>query len=444
MPPAAFPSGANVLPLRPRDHENAARSAVTWLAERHRKGWRSASDDWLNQLRGDDADQADAHARLDDDAVQMISINAGEWLLARGEIFAKGRQRNINEYLLGADGPYFTPGQQLWIAQLRARPLRLYRVTDVQPGEGLTLVDELDVAAAPLRVHERSGSRSAHPGLLLGARVMHVDSGALLSGALYPFAALHEAGVLARVRAALDAGLHPQNNLALAERAIAGAWVAQWFEPAPLPELRDAASGDPLLLVTDHYRVLDTAALAAALAAQPDVSGSAVDGWHRDGDAGAGLTRSLAAINPGPSAERIEVFYRTQSFADSGRAWFEALAGTSVQHLTREIVDPRSPAARQHARAGAQAQAPGPGLPPEALEALMSQVLHRHYANWADDTIPALGQQTPRQAIITPAGLERVKGLLRQYATGEAAQAREQGRGVVSFQFLWDALGITR
>jgi hypothetical protein len=28
----------NIHPLRSRDHEDAARVAITWLAERHRKG----------------------------------------------------------------------------------------------------------------------------------------------------------------------------------------------------------------------------------------------------------------------------------------------------------------------------------------------------------------------------------------------------------------------
>ena len=72
------------------------------------------------------------------------------------------------------------------------------------------------------------------------------------------------------------------------------------------------------------------------------------------------------------------------------------------------------------------------------------QVLHRHYANWADETIPALGGLTPRQAITTPAGLERVKGLLREYEDGEQRQSAAQGRPAVSYQFLWDALGISR
>ena len=70
--------------------------------------------------------------------------------------------------------------------------------------------------------------------------------------------------------------------------------------------------------------------------------------------------------------------------------------------------------------------------------------MYRHYANWCDEPIPALGDRTPRQAVTTPAGLERVKGLLREYEDGERRQSASQGRPAFSYQFLWDALGITR
>jgi hypothetical protein len=85
-----------------------------------------------------------------------------------------------------------------------------------------------------------------------------------------------------------------------------------------------------------------------------------------------------------------------------------------------------------------------PELPPEAIAQAIEQVLHRRYANWADKTIPALGGRSPRQAIVTPAGLERVKGLLREYEDGERQQSAAQGRPAVSYQFLWDTLGISR
>lgn len=431
-------AGANVLPLRRDDHADAVGVAMRWLSEHHRKGWRVAFEALLDEWR---PEQADEEWQLDDDLMQMLTVNAGEWLLARGEIFARGATRSINEHLIGRDGPRLTPGQQRWIAQLREQPLRLYRVTDVRLDEGLTLVDALDSDAEPLVVQERSGSRSARPGMLMGARIMQLGDHLELSGAIFPFSRLHEASVSSQVQSALSAGLHPQNALALAELAIARGWLAQWLEPMPIPEMRDAASGEPILLITDHYRVHDGAALAQTLKAQPDISGDAVQRWHRDCEAGAGMVRSLAAINPGKTPERIEIFYRTQRLADEGRAWFDALAGSAVQHLTREVTDPRSPAALAGTTGKGSAE---PALDPETMAAVMEQFLHSQYANWTDEPIPVLGDKTPRQAIKTPAGLERVKGLLREYEDGEAAMARRDGRRQVSYQFLWDALGISR
>lgn len=449
----------NIHSLRSRDHEDAARVAITWLAERHRKGWRSAFEELLDHWRPEGPEDG---WQLDEDGMTMVSINAGEWLIARGAIQARGGLREINGYLLGREGPYLTPGQRDWIAQLRARPLRLYRVTDVRPGEGMTLMDEFDPQAEPQHVREISGSRTAHPGMLMGARIMQVESGTgadahwELSGAIYPFSNLREASVLARagrvLTGAAELQLHDDNQRDLVEMEIARAWLNQWFEPAPMPQIHDASTAEPILLVTDHYRVHDAAALANSLAAQVDVDGSPEQGWNRMTQRADRAQRSLTAINPGRETGRIEIFHSTQRLADEGRAWFETLAGAAVQHLTREITDPAGHLARTGSPNAARAPGFGrtaaavsaPGLPPELMAQAIEQVLHRHYANWVDETIPALGGLTPRQAIKTTAGLERVKGLLREYEDGERRQAAAQGRPAVSYQFLWDALGISR
>ena len=294
--------------------------------------------------------------------------------------------------------------------------------------------------------------------MLMGARIMEVATGAgifghrELSGAIYPFSKLAEAAVLAQARQVLagSAGLnlHIDNQRDLLELEIARTWLDQWFAPAPLPQIQDASTGDPLLLVTDHYRVLDAAALAAALASQPDVGGDAQQGWNRLIDGADGARRSLSTINPGRSTDRVELFHRTHRLAHEGRAWFEGLAGAAVLHLTREITDPAGHLVRT---AGGDtsgmprsSSTSAPDLSPEVIAQAIEQALHRHYANWVDETIPALGGRTPRQAITTPAGLECVKGLLREYEVGERQQSAAQGRPAVSYQFLWDALGISR
>lgn len=418
--------------LRPPERELAVPIAMKWLAERHQKGWRVAFDNWLRQAGVEFDDDWDP----DDDFMHMLTVNVGEWLLARGEIFARREMRNINGYLLGRDGPYFTPIQRAWLEQLARQPLCLWRVTEVREGEGLTLVDAIDANSLPVRVQERSGSRTATPGMLLGARVMEVDQHHELSGAIYPFSKLHEAQVISAVQAVADSRER--------EWAIAHHWVKQHIEPPPLPELRHAASGEPMLLITDHYRVRDAEALARALATQPDVAGDAQQGWRRQVTGDDGAVRSLLNVNPGKEPDRIELFFQTQRLADEGRAWFDALAGDAVQYLTREITDPRGALGKRGAGAAKAPKLASPDLPPEVMTQLMQQALHRIYAKWADEPIPLLGNQTPRQAIATPAGLERVKGLLREYEANEARMSRDDGRAPASLQFLWDSLALAR
>lgn len=122
--------------------------------------------------------------------------------------------------------------------------------------------------------------------------------------------------------------------------------------------------------------------------------------------------------------------------------------GAVARHLRHEITDPMGHLAAS--RIGDTARAPqaptagSPELPPEVTTQAIEQFMHRHYATWCDESIPALGGPTPRQAIGTPAGLERVKGLLREHEDGERRQGAVQGRPAVSYQFLRDALGISR
>ena len=433
-------------------HEDGPKRALDWLMDRHRKGMKVAFETLLDQLlTGDDPA---AIGDLDEDVVQALQINLSEWLLAEGSLQLKQGQRRIVDHLLGPDGPAFTPIQQRWLAQLARQPLRLYTVTAVHPGGGATLCDALDAGTAPVEVDEVMGSRQMTPGMLLGCRVMSEADRAVLSGAMYPFGLLAGPRAQAELQAELQAEKHTGavvtapggQPVALKTRLglrLMKAWLQQFTEPPVMPQFINADTGELVLLITDHYRVLDWPALSAALAGCADVQGTPETGWHRNAAGTDGQLRSVAAINLGQQPDRIAPFYRSQRAADEGRSWFDGVAGASVRWLTREITDP----------AGALAHAPGdvldtpplpPGLSAEAATDAMAQMLHRVYAHWADEAVPALDHQTPRQAIATAAGLERVKGLLRSYQDGEATMAAQQGRRSVPFDFLWAALGITR
>jgi hypothetical protein len=350
--------------------------------------------------------------------------------------------RRICDYLVGPIGPNWTVGQREWLQQLGQRPLRLYTVTDVVRGVGMTLCDALNPETPPAVVLDRAASQSLTPGALLGCRIMRVGDHFELSGAGYPFTMMAGPSVAERLRATAETfgqlpGLAHEQGLVLM-----ATWLQQFVAPPPAPVLIDHYSGEPMCMVTDHYRVLDWDGLARALQGCPDVEGDRTDGWSRIMACDDGQTRPLVHINLGKKADQIELFYKTQRYADQGRVWFDALTAGLVSILTRKVLTTESVMHRASKPPARSAGSVNLVSSPELVQA-MADMIRRSYAHWADEPIPALHHKTPRQAIQNAAGLERVKGLLRSYESDEKAQAVQQGRAEIPYDFLWDALGLT-
>ncbi len=433
----------------PSAHQGAAEAAITWLSTLHRKGWHNAFMNLVNELLLEEERQR--LTALDSQVIQSIEINLNDWLLAEGDIHARGGIRRINDYVLSPSGPRLNAAQRDWLQQLGQRPLRLYDVTDVVLGQQMTLCDALDKEAEPIVVRERSGTQNLKPGELLGCRILRVGDHFQMSGSGYLFTLLTGPRAIALVRQqqqALGQQLDAPRKMGL---LIMVEWLQHWLKPAPMPTVIDHYSGEPMKMITDRYRVNDEVALAQALASQSDVEGNRQEGWSRIMNCTDGQLRSSVHLNPGEKADQIELFYRTQAYADEGRVWFEALVGASATFVKRQVQETADAMARSHKQADRESSKKGKsssGLPPEldaaALSQMMTEVIHNTYANWADEPIPALDHKTPRQAIKTSTGLERVKGLLRSYEANEASQARQQNRTEISYDFLWAALGIPR
>ncbi|MBI2354677.1 MAG: DUF2384 domain-containing protein [Deltaproteobacteria bacterium] len=66
------------------------------------------------------------------------------------------------------------------------------------------------------------------------------------------------------------------------------------------------------------------------------------------------------------------------------------------------------------------------------------------YANWTEEIIPALGNKTPRQALMTEKGRRAVIELLKTYEHDETRRVRDQGGEPSDFGFLWERLGLVR
>ena len=422
-------------------HDGAIEKCMTWLATHQRKAWQVALANLMEQLL--DEQDRQAVSKLDDETIAGVQINLTEWLLAHGSMQVKGEPRRIADYLIGPFGPTLAAAQRDWIQQLAQRPLRLYRVTDVRPGAQITLCDALQGDTEPVVVLERSGSQSVDPGMFLGVRVMRVEDHFELSGAAYQFSVLAGQALIGRLRDTLQEFEHQIELPFELARVLITSWLQQYVSPPSMPTMIDHYSGQPIVSITDHYRVNDWNGLIGALEACAEIEGDRFNGWTRIMDFDDGQQRPFLTMNPSKKHDQVEVFYTTQLYADQGRTWVDALVGKAVTILTRQVSDPKTWIQQGKELRSPPSKTSGmPDIDPQELTKLIAGVLQRTYANWCDEPIPTLDNKTPRQAIQTSAGLERVKGLLRSYESNEIEQARQQGRAPVSYDFLWDEIGL--
>ncbi|HVT19327.1 MAG TPA: hypothetical protein VHQ90_24500 [Thermoanaerobaculia bacterium] len=361
----------------------------------------------------------------------MVELNAYEWLLAEGAVEVGGVFRRVMDLVLGAGGPPLLVEQRSWLEALARHPLKLYEVQEAVPGEGVRVKEVVSKGSAPVWVQERSASQNLVRWEILGARLIEVGEDRWeFSGGVYPLVRESLPVLIRRLRAVERKG-------GGASSTIIDAWLEHLTAPPrPAPKLVDARTGDALLLVTDHYRVKDWDGLAARLAAQPDVEGNRRDGWVRYLDDEDELLRSIRyAVNLGKGRDRIEIFARTRNRAEEAASWFQEVAGDAAVFMTRAMTDPAALFTQRREQPRQQAPEASPRLPQGTLEHL--------YRRWADEPVPALGNRTPRQAVRTAAGREKVVNLLKDYERHDRRRARQEGHEPASWRFLWDKLGLT-
>jgi hypothetical protein len=422
------------------DRSEAVPRAIHWLMSMHGRAAREAlAEGFFGSLDDDEYEMLqDQHAEV----FPGIMVNAMEWLLAEGSLILKGRERRVAELLLGRGGPLFSAEQRQWLELLTSTPLGLYEVIDVVPGESLRLRDLLFPEQAPVLVREKSGSREVVKFDLMAARLLPVGDHHELSGAVYSIPRHRSLDLMAELRHELE-GLAPDSpeTKEVLSIIIPAYWLELFTSAFEIPEIVDHSTGEPILLITDHYRVQDWAALERALSGEAEVEGNRAEGWGRLVEGADGLLRSRLTIDPGRQPDRVQVSYRTQKCADEGRPWFEEVAGSGAVFVSREIADPKGMLSQRPPDEVPEPLAPAQ-LSPEVISGVIEQRIRHLYADWADQPLPALDGRTPREAIKTPAGLEQVKFLLHTYEHGELQQAKDQQRSPVSFDFLWQQLGI--
>ena len=231
-----------------------------------------------------------------------------------------------------------------------------------------------------------------------------------MSGAVYPMERETALDCLAEINSEIG---HEEGDPALERYITASTIIDYWFdsilETKPLPEMVDAATGDKILLTTDHYRVTNWEELERILEARDDVDGDRDEGGNRFVELENGSCRSRASLMP-KEPNTLEVFCRTPNLADEARDWLEDIAGGVIAYKTREVVDPRSEKARDGAK-----PLPESDIPKDMQRRIIHQYIAKHYETWPEIPLPALQGKTPLEAVVDkrlrPAVIELLKSI---------------------------------
>ncbi len=345
--------------------------------------------------------------------------------------------RPVVDWYREAYGRRLSETERAWLDAEQAAWLSTWEVGAVEPGRSLTLEDLL--SGETRNVAEASGSKTLVRRDVILARVVDHEGISVLCG-VHPrsLPPLEAARVVERIRGRLRRKRAvPLDRLRDAK--IGRYMIARWEEAVAeldarrrIPPRVQNTDGEDLLLTVDHFD-FDAARRAEIERRLGTMEG--VDAPESDGD-----ERSYVFTRPGnPMHRRWESTVVGRAFvsggklrletnsvarADALRARVENGCGELIRYRTREHSDPLAGFDPDQEPIGG-AREPPAGPPPGAEE-LMREMKARHYAEWVDQPVPALGDRTPRQAARTKAGRARVDLLLKDCENREARLPAEE------------------
>ncbi|MGH7321089.1 MAG: YecA family protein [Candidatus Rokuibacteriota bacterium] len=384
--------------------------------------------EWLDRHSADDLKRAMA--------LEESRVASEEWFAFDFRLGSGGTPVDL---LLEREGDRLRSGERRYLGRMGASELRPYEVVRVRPEEGLDLRDLW--TRQTIRVRERLGTRQLVRFDLVVARIVLGEAGQpVLDGLPYLFPATGAEPILKNLRR-----MHrrfqrefPGRDIAAFFKTVGMVYHHLWLDLVALRPLPRAvtAEGDDVVLARVIFDVRDEAAVAAALAAHPELERQD-DGSHLWLEPGEEFRRGLGTVvRAGP---RLVFEAISQPRAERGRRFLEGLAGEAAQFRAIEYESVERAIERTKPRPDPEP----PDIPPEVEAQVVGEFYERHYRGWLDAPLPALSGRTPRQAASHRTGRPRLIALLKEMEVMSARQ-RRAGRPAYDFGWMWAELGLER
>ncbi len=309
-------------------------------------------------------------------------------------------------------------------------PLSALVVEQATAARSLDLRDVL--TGKRFHVLEQGASQRLRPADLLFTRVVTLEGSSIMFGAS-PFIVpprwhTHIIDWRERLFRKRKLTREDLDDLGIEIRAVYHHIAAELLDPTP-PRLSNT-DGDPLALTTIIYELTTTADEAyRKLAPLATVRGeNHIDDVTYDAS-GLVTSASLSWVKAGNrqhkgwdntilgtlrlERRRLVADVNSARRADRLKREIAKRLGKAATFVDMTVIDPSQAVAERRLQRAARDPhgKPEREAPPE-LRPIEEEMVRRHWEEWLDTRVPALGNKTPRQAARTPGGRERLEALL--------------------------------
>lgn len=136
--------------------------------------------------------------------------------------------------------------------------------------------------------------------------------------------------------------------------------------------------------------------------------------------------------------ERLAFEATPRPRAERGRALVERIAGEAVAYRATSYED-----LGQGNEEAADGRPREPEIPPDVEAEVVGAFIERHYRQWLDEPVPALGGRTSREAALLKSARPKLVSLLKEMEN-TSARERRTGRPAYDFGWMGGDLGLDR
>lgn len=327
------------------------------------------------------------------------------------------------------------PRNSAYMRGLRNSVMSLYEVSDIKPGQSLMARDLLR-GGEPALVHEGTATRTLKQWDRIAARLVPSGQKTVLAGGLLAYSpgacqnlAENIYRVLRKKRGKAEFPKVDTDTLRELAPMFTLTWLFRTLEDMARqmdgPALYNGDGEDlvfheicfPLAKGVTQKKVADTLDCMESLRAEsrsfwnwlkePERDPVPTPGRDQNGrflrtemEDGAIVLGTLEL-----KGRQLRVQVNSAERAERGRVMLEAVLGTMVGTPLTQIMTPAQ--AMADTEQGRREVLQDLHIPPEDEARLIGQMLERHYRQVLDESVPALGNMTPRQAVQTASGRKR-------------------------------------